>query len=142
MIYGPITKQVNLKAVVLLIAKNGRFLEYPIQHFMELAHKFSSINKEDLKKASECACYYCCNFFCPTDIVEWVVDRGYPATAVCPNCGIDAIIPKRDCYPWTVRFLVDMRLWWFSAHQTMDEYLYAEKGRKLLFKHWADWVCI
>lgn len=37
-----------------------------------------------------CGCYYCCKIYSPLKIRNW---EDYQQTAVCPKCGIDAVVP-------------------------------------------------
>lgn len=53
-------------------------------------HKHSIRNKEEILASKGCICFYCKMECIPTDVVEWV-DKG-SITALCPNCGIDALI--------------------------------------------------
>jgi len=58
---------------------------------LEEVHKFARNNKQYLDKAELCYCFYCLKDpFSPSLIAEWI-DTG--VTALCPFCGIDAIIP-------------------------------------------------
>lgn len=40
-----------------------------------------------------CGCYYCLETFDSTDVVEYTNND---KTAICPKCGIDAVIPSTD----------------------------------------------
>ena len=76
------------------------------------AHRFSSNNKEKLKKDDKCGCFYCLNIFSPSDIEEWLdCDIGH--TALCPYCGIDSVIGESSGYPITKEFLKKMQDKWF-----------------------------
>ena len=76
------------------------------------AHRFSSNNKEMLKKDDKCGCFYCLNIFSPSDIEEWLdCDIGH--TALCPYCGIDSVIGESSGYPITKEFLKKMQDRWF-----------------------------
>jgi hypothetical protein len=41
-------------------------------------------------KAKRCGCYFCLLTFPSTAVVEFTDDR---RTALCPNCGIDTLLP-------------------------------------------------
>ncbi|MFO7569244.1 MAG: hypothetical protein R6W75_05555 [Smithellaceae bacterium] len=43
-----------------------------------------------------CACFHCENKFPPKDIETWVVEEN---TAMCPKCGIDAVIGSDSGLP-------------------------------------------
>lgn len=46
--------------------------------------------RAQLEQAHECGCYYCLRIYSPKDIEEWVDAN---STAICPFCGIDAVVP-------------------------------------------------
>jgi len=75
------------------------------------AAKASFHNREEIKGAEECACYHCLETFPSAEVVEWAdKDR----TAVCPRCGIDAVIPRRVA---SDRLLRHMQAYWFKPHK-------------------------
>lgn len=51
--------------------------------------KYATDNRQALEKSSKCGCVYCCEQYYPIEIEEWSGD-----TAICPRCGIDAVIPN------------------------------------------------
>jgi len=61
------------------------------------AHRLCSDHREALSKADRCGCFYCCAIFKPTAITYWVDptsdDMQAGTTALCPQCGIDSVIP-------------------------------------------------
>lgn len=75
---------------------------------LEEWHNKAYFNKDIIEKANICGCFYCRNFFYPIEIREYC-DRG--KTALCPRCGIDAILPleKQDSY-----ILEEMYKHWFN----------------------------
>jgi acetone carboxylase gamma subunit len=53
--------------------------------------------------------------YTPADITEWT-DTSEPEarqTALCPKCGIDAVIGSEAGYPITKDFLSGMKSYWF-----------------------------
>lgn len=44
----------------------------------------------ELEAAEKCGCYYCQAIYEPSSINEWVDKQ---KTALCPKCGVDAVIP-------------------------------------------------
>ncbi|MEY3298224.1 MAG: hypothetical protein RLZZ597_1484 [Cyanobacteriota bacterium] len=54
----------------------------------------------------------CLAIFSPTAIIEWT-DEG-DSTALCPRCGIDAVIGSASGYPITPTFLQAMHAYWFA----------------------------
>jgi hypothetical protein len=51
--------------------------------------KYSKINKIYIENSDMCACYYCLSVFEPKEIINWIDKK---ETALCPKCGIDAVI--------------------------------------------------
>ena len=81
------------------------------------AHKFSNNHMEQLKKDARCGCFYCCRVYSPSEITYWMIgdnDCDRFGTAVCPYCGIDAVIGESSGYPITAEFLKRMRKRWFE----------------------------
>lgn len=75
------------------------------------AHQFAANHKEQLLSDKKCGCFYCLSIFEPKEITEWINDeRG---TAICPYCGIDAVIGESSKYPITKDFLKAMKQYWF-----------------------------
>jgi len=73
--------------------------------------------KKQLKKDTVCGCFYCLSIFSPSEITEWIVhwnpcDR--KGAAICPYCGIDAVIGESSGYPITKEFLEKMSKYWFG----------------------------
>ena len=84
------------------------------------AHAHCSRHRSEILDSDICGCFYCLATFPPAEIEVWVSDRpddvDAPATddtAVCPRCGIDAVIGSRAGYPITVEFLTRMKEYWF-----------------------------
>ena len=76
------------------------------------AHRFCTANYTQLKASSKCGCFYCEQIYDPKEIVEWIEDRD-GLTALCPYCGIDAVLAESARYPITKEFLTDMHEHWF-----------------------------
>ncbi len=74
------------------------------------AHKHAADHREEILQSDVCGCFYCRSTFPPTVIREWW-DHG--TTAVCPHCGIDAVIGSASGFPITERFLTTMHRHWF-----------------------------
>jgi len=80
---------------------------------LEKAHKFSFENKEALLKDKVCGCFYCLEIFNPKEIEIWLHDKN-GETAVCPYCGIDAVIGESSGFAITKEFLRRMSLYYFD----------------------------
>jgi hypothetical protein len=79
------------------------------------AHKRCRNHREAISKAARCGCFYCCAEFGPSAIIAWVdpASDGLQAgtTALCPRCGIDAVIPLAP--GMDADFLQRMNAHWF-----------------------------
>lgn len=51
---------------------------------------FSMHNRLAMEAAQKCGCYCCMRIYKIGEIEQWT-DRG--STAICPYCGIDAVLP-------------------------------------------------
>lgn len=77
------------------------------------AHKHSSGHKPEVQSSRICGCFYCSATFPPDEILEWV--GRHSDTALCPKCGIDAVLGDRSGWPVSDRrFLKRMSDRWFK----------------------------
>ena len=75
------------------------------------AHEYCMFNRRLLEHDKRCGCFHCLKVF-DTKELEWV---DFDLTALCPYCGIDAVIGESAGYPLTEEFLKKMRDYWFSC---------------------------
>ena len=79
-------------------------------------HRYTNNHKPELEKDSICGCGSCMNIYSPSEIEEWLIadnNCDCRGTAVCPKCGIDAVIGESSGYPITREFLKAMNEKWF-----------------------------
>lgn len=76
------------------------------------AHRFCANHKEQLAKDNVCGCFYCGKIFNPAEIQSWLDDE--KGTAVCPYCGIDAVIGESSGFPISEAFLDEMYRHWYG----------------------------
>lgn len=81
---------------------------------MEKAHEYCTANEKALKDSDSCGCFYCLTIYRPSEIKEWIEDKN-GNTAICPHCGIDAVLPSNDEHPLNKVFLQKMHQFWFEA---------------------------
>ncbi len=80
---------------------------------MQAAHRHCVNNRRELEASALCGCFYCTETYSPTEVMEWV-DRS--DTALCPRCGIDAVLGDRTALPVdNPEFLKAMRRQWFEG---------------------------
>jgi hypothetical protein len=76
------------------------------------AHARASKHREELETAGNCACYFCFKKF-PTATIKAWVDANQ--TALCPFCGIDAVLGSGDGFRIDDRFLRRMHQHYFAT---------------------------
>ena len=84
-----------------------RSLEYP--------HRFCTNNRALIAESAVCGCFSCQTMFRGTEIIEWTFerDRTKPNTAICPYCGVDAVLPSPPL-ELSAEFLAAMYHYWFE----------------------------
>ena len=83
------------------------------------AHRYCGDHREMVEASEWCGCFHCSSLFRRPTIKEWVKEG---QTALCPNCGIDAIIPDKsgflfgphDTAMMAIQFLTNMHKRWFE----------------------------
>jgi hypothetical protein len=76
-------------------------------------HSESGWHEDAIGQSKKCGCFYCMAIFDPSEIEEWVEEssdgpRGTGKTALCPYCGIDAVLPESSLYSLTPELLKAM----------------------------------
>ena len=78
---------------------------------LRAAHRHSARHADEVTSSAACGCFYCLEIFAPDEIEEWITQEG---TALCPRCGIDAVIGDLSGFPVARRaFLQAMHRLWF-----------------------------
>ncbi len=83
---------------------------------LEKAHKHSISNQELLMRSETAGCFFCCE---PVEIaaIKWHEEKrgevAGTATALCPKCGIDSVLPSAAGVPVDEDFLNEMHKRWF-----------------------------
>jgi hypothetical protein len=79
------------------------------------AHQSSIYHETEVMKSETCGCFYCLEIFAPAAIEDWTDENSedIERTALCPKCGIDAVIGSASGFPVTKEFLRKMRDHWF-----------------------------
>lgn len=65
---------------------------------------------QEIGRSKLCGCYHCLAMFQPTAIDRWVGER---EAALCPECGVDAVIGDASGYAVSREFLELMQVYWF-----------------------------
>lgn len=87
---------------------------------LESLHRFSSRHRELLAGSLRAGCFHCLTIFDPAEIVDWVDgpasvsgDTNEGVTALCPRCGIDAVLPSA-VVDLDAELLAEMHRHWFD----------------------------
>ena len=70
-------------------------------------------NKSEISLCQECGCYHCLKVFPKEEIKEWTDNS---KTALCPHCGIDAVLPN-TAYALTKEVLAPIHDYWFERKE-------------------------
>lgn len=85
-------------------------------------HRFSDNHRELLARSDRAGCFHCRTIFDPRQIRDWI--DGAPdetgdlrdgVTALCPRCGIDAVLPSAAPITLTADLLAEMHAFWFRT---------------------------
>ncbi|HVC21653.1 MAG TPA: hypothetical protein VNE16_16395 [Vicinamibacterales bacterium] len=78
---------------------------------LDASHRLSSRHRAAVEAAPVVGCFFCCRLYPPARIDRWC-DGG--ATAICPVCGIGAVVPAAIGGPLTPGLLREMYVRWFG----------------------------
>jgi hypothetical protein len=81
------------------------------------AHRHSSGHRIEILASSRCGCFHCKAIFSPDEIREWMdeTEQSIGQTALCPSCGVDAVLGSASGLPLSEDFLGAMHDRWFSS---------------------------
>ena len=74
------------------------------------SHEDSIYHAAQVHASEQCGCFYCLEIFPSTEIEEWLDNN---TTAICPHCGIDAVIAETAERKINKAFLQNMKSQWF-----------------------------
>src|SRR5690348_16373657 len=87
----------------------------------ESIHRYSDHHREILARSEEAGCFYCGAMFSPAEITDWIDgpqvstgDTTDGVTALCPRCGIDAVLPSAEPIRLSPELLAQMHEFWFE----------------------------
>ena len=78
---------------------------------LEEAHSHSSNHRKEILESFICVCFCCFKYCQPSKIIMGIDNN---KTAVCPHCGVDALIGSAAGIKITKTFLERMNECWFS----------------------------
>lgn len=90
--------------------KIRRTYSYEKESLFKKIHAYSSHNRKLIEASEKCHCFYCKGSIESSEIVEYT-DQGQ--TAICPKCGIDAIVPDSIDDEIDDILISEMHEYWF-----------------------------
>jgi len=78
----------------------------------ENAHRSAFRNRKYFSTVGPCGCFYCGAHYPSTAVKTWVDSE--EQTALCPKCGIDAVIHADSGFPITSTFLDALHFLYFG----------------------------
>lgn len=84
---------------------------------LHAAHVLSSHHAKEIRQSAKCGCFYCETAFPPALISEWTDEAD---TALCPFCGIDAVIAEGSGLTVSAKFLSAMHKFWFADQVDLE----------------------
>lgn len=114
-----ITKPKGLfKSVLVTPANADEFIETVMRYRLALtlpdhimAHSHCIQNYDEILASGQCGCFYCAAVFPSSAVANWVKDKE-GQTAICPKCGMDAVLGDRSGYRITEELLRRMHQYW------------------------------
>lgn len=76
------------------------------------AHKHSSKHREEIQASERCACFFCFRTFTASEITTWIDAK---QTALCPRCGVDAVLGSASNHRIDNAFLRGMHTQFFGT---------------------------
>ncbi|MBF2715966.1 cytoplasmic protein [Agrobacterium vitis] len=88
------------------------------------AHSHCIRNLVELNESAKAGCFYCLETYPASDVWEYIkelTEDKEHTTAMCPKCGIDAVIGDKSGYPvLDPLFLKRMHGHWFASAKPVD----------------------
>ncbi len=75
-------------------------------------HAAAANHRAQVLRSSRCGCFHCLSIFEPTAITSWVDDN---STALCPVCGVNAVVGSDSGSFITSEFLEELKRRWFDG---------------------------
>ncbi len=77
---------------------------------LKAAHKHCFKNRAEIESSADCGCFYCGRTFSAAEITDWIDDG---QTALCPHCGIDAVLGSQTGLAINKELSDEMNHCWF-----------------------------
>ena len=87
--------------------------ELTVKDLCVYGHQYSISNKQSVLSSDRCGCFFCQKIFESNMISETYINDKNGETAICPFCGVDAILPDSKV-DLSEALLEDMYKVWFT----------------------------
>lgn len=77
----------------------------------------SAYNRSVIENSPRCGCFHCESIFSGSDVKQWLSESDGEDTALCPYCGVDAVIIGSDTFPLSTALLAGLHLLWFKEER-------------------------
>ena len=74
-------------------------------------YRYTSQHRALLQQSERCGCFYCLQIFTYSEIEDWCDDE---QTAMCPHCGIDAVLGSAAVEEFSPELLQVMQAVYFG----------------------------
>jgi hypothetical protein len=74
------------------------------------AYKHSWANRQEVERSATCGCFHCLGIFSAAEVQRWTHNR---TTALCPLCGVDAVIGDASGFVIEAGMLDQLKQMWF-----------------------------
>ena len=81
--------------------------------------KHAQDNEIEIVQSTQCGCFFCRHIFSARDVQEWIDEDGI--TALCPECGMDAVIGDASGYTVDKNLMKEMNLAFFGVGKIKDD---------------------
>ena len=93
--------------------------ETKIERFKNYA-KHAKDNELEIVQSNLCGCYFCRHIFSARDVGDWV-EEDHHVSAVCPECGMDAVIGDHSGVPISKDLLKEMNEYFYGEAADFDK---------------------
>lgn len=88
---------------------------------LEGYRKHSQNNEIEILHSKQCGCFFCRSIFDARKVSDWLPGKNGSTSAVCPECGVDAVIGDASGVPLSKELLKEMNSAFFDGNAVGDE---------------------
>ncbi len=90
-----------------------------INERFEMYAKHAKDNELEIVQSNLCGCYFCRHIFSAREVSDWIEDEHH-VSAVCPECGMDAVIGDHSGVPLSKDLLKEMNEYFYGKADDRD----------------------